>query len=157
MPGGLSSCLPCELEHSADTAVVYRDERWSCEVSVGYDVPGWFILRSRRHAEGWSGLTPEELAEFGPLAQRVASAVEIATGAPKVYFMSFGENYPHFHFLIAARGHDIDSEFRSGRLLELRTDHRDLDSALVVASAVRARLMGASGDHERALTPDSER
>lgn len=64
----------------------------------GYDVPGWFILRLRRHAEGWSGPTVAELADFGPLSQQVTAAIQEATGAPTVSFMSFGENYPHFHF-----------------------------------------------------------
>ena len=49
------------------------------------------------------GLAPPRLPSFGPLSQRVAAAIQDATGAPTVYFMSFGENYPHFHFLVIAR------------------------------------------------------
>ena len=73
----------------------------------GYDVPGWFILRLRRHAEGWSGPTVAELADFGPLSQQVTAAIQEATGAPTVSFMSFGENYPHFHFFVIARAADL--------------------------------------------------
>ena len=133
----MSACLPCDLEDADVASVVFRDDTWSCEVAEGYDVPGWFILRLRRHAEGWSGPTVTELADFGPLSQRVAAAIQEATGAPTVYFMSFGENYPHFHFLVTARNADLAAEQRGAGILALRADHRNLDASLTVASRVR--------------------
>jgi diadenosine tetraphosphate (Ap4A) HIT family hydrolase len=134
----VSACLPCDLEAAEDAAVVYRDDRWSCEVADGYDVPGWFILRLRRHAVGWAGLDPEDAATFGAVSQRVAEAVQEATASPTVYFLSFGENYPHFHFLVTARPADLSPELRGAGILSLRADHRDREAALGVASEVRA-------------------
>ncbi len=136
----MSVCLPCDLEVADAATVVFRDDAWSCEVADGYEVPGWFILRLRRHAEGWSGPTAAELANFGPLSQRLTAAIQEATGAPTVYFMSFGENYPHFHFLVIARDADLAPEHRGAGILNLRTEHRDFNASLDVALRVRDAL-----------------
>ncbi|MDP9026574.1 MAG: HIT family protein [Actinomycetota bacterium] len=140
----MSDCLPCDLEGVEPPRIVYRDEAWSCEIAEGYDVPGWFILRLRRHAEGWSAPTVEELAQFGPVSQRLSAAIQSATGATGIYFMSFGENYPHFHFLVIARDADLPPESRGAVILSRRTDFRDLDASLVVGERVRSALAAAS-------------
>lgn len=132
--------MPCDLEHADAAAIVYRDDAWSCDVADGYDVPGWFVLRLRRHAEGWAGPTAAELVDFGPLSQRIAAAIQEVTGAPTVYFMSFGENHPHFHFLVVARDADLAPERRGAGILSLLREHRDLDSSLAVAARVRGAL-----------------
>jgi diadenosine tetraphosphate (Ap4A) HIT family hydrolase len=133
----VSDCLPCDLESADAAAVVFQDDTWSCAVADGYDVPGWFVLRLRRHAEGWAEPTAAELAGFGPLSQRVTAAIREATGAPTVYFLSFGENYPHFHFLLIARDADLAPERRGAGILSLRAEHRDLDASLAIAARVR--------------------
>jgi diadenosine tetraphosphate (Ap4A) HIT family hydrolase len=140
----MSECLPCDLEAADAASVIYRDDDWACEVAEGYDVPGWFILRLRRHAEGWSGPTAQELAGFGPVSQRLAGAIQTATGASNVYFLSFGENYPHFHFLVIARDAELPPELRGAAILGLRSTDRDLEESLVVGARVRDSLAGAS-------------
>lgn len=136
----MSTCLPCDLESAPADAVLYRDADWACEVAEGYDVPGWYILRSRRHAEGWDALTDSEATSFGVVSQRVTRAIQEATGAPTVYFLSFGENYPHLHFLLIARPADLPPELRSAAILTLRAQHRDQPAALASAAAVRQAL-----------------
>ena len=136
----MSACLPCDLEGADAGDTVFRDDTWSCDVADGYDVPGWFVLRLRRHAEGWSGPTPAELAGFGPLAQRLTAAIQQVTAAPTVYFMSFGENHPHFHFLLAARDAALAPERRGASILTLLADQRDLDASRAVAAHVRDAL-----------------
>jgi diadenosine tetraphosphate (Ap4A) HIT family hydrolase len=140
----MSDCLPCDLEAADAAAIVYRDDTWSCEVADGYDVPGWFILRLRRHAEGWSGPTADELNDFGPVSQQLAAAIQSATGATGIYFLSFGENYPHFHFLVVARDAELDPELRGAAILGLRTTHRDGEASLAIGARVRNALAGAS-------------
>jgi diadenosine tetraphosphate (Ap4A) HIT family hydrolase len=140
----MSDCLPCDLEAAESAAIIFRDANWSCEIAEGYDVPGWFMLRLRRHAEGWAGPTAEEIADFGAISQRLATAIEAATGATNVYFMSFGENYPHFHFLVIARDADLPPESRGASVLGLRAEGRDLEAALDVGGRVRDALAGAS-------------
>ena len=134
----MSVCLPCDLEDAKAEEIIFRVSAWSCEVADGYDVPGWYLLRLRRHAEGWSGPTIEELATFGAVSQRLAGAIQAATGSPSVYFMSFGENYPHFHFLVVARAADLPPESRGAAVLALRADHRDMAESLRIGDLVRS-------------------
>lgn len=136
----IDGCLPCMLEDAPADAVVFRDETWSCEVSPGYEVPGWYILRLRRHADGWAALRPAELTGFGERSQRLSAAIQQALDVSHVYFMQFGENFPHFHFLIVARGADIPPELRGGNILALRQTRRDMSNALAVVPALRASL-----------------
>jgi diadenosine tetraphosphate (Ap4A) HIT family hydrolase len=130
-------CLICAMEDADDAVVVARDDLWACEVVPGYEVPGWFVLRTRRHAIGLPGLTLEELASFGPRARDAIAAVTEATGAPATYLMSFGENYRHYHALIAARGDDVPPERRSGDILKLRTERADPGAAARLVPSVR--------------------
>ncbi len=137
----MNACLPCDLERADAATAVYRDDTWSCDVAEGYDVPGWYVLRLRRHAEGWSGLTSDEAAGFGVVSQRVADAIQRATGATGTYFLSFGENYPHFHFLVIARPADLAPEHKGAAILATREANRDLDASLALAADVRAALV----------------
>ena len=52
-------CLICHLDRAPDEAVVFRDDDWACEMAPGFEVPGWYFLRLRRHALGWGGLEEE--------------------------------------------------------------------------------------------------
>ena len=140
----MSACLPCDLEDATVAEIIFRDDVWSCEIAAGYDVPGWYILRLRRHAEGWSGPTPEELTTFGPVSQRLAAAIQTVTGGPTVYFMSFGENYPHFHFLLINRDAELPAELRGAAILASRAESRDMAEALLVGEKIRAALAAAS-------------
>ncbi len=136
----MSACLPCDLESAPSDAVVYRDADWGCEVAEGYDVPGWYVLRVRRHAEGWPALTTSEATAFGIVSQRVTRAIQAATGASNVYFLSFGENYSHLHFLLIARPPGLPPELRGAAILSLRAEHRDQPAALASAAAVRQAI-----------------
>jgi len=139
----MSDCLPCDLENAPTDAIVYRDDTWSCDVADDLNVPGWFTLRLRRHAEGWSALTADEAASFGVVSQRIARAIEAATGSSKVYFMSFGENYPHFHFLVTTRPVDLAPELVGAGVLARRATDRDHVEALRVAADIRSALVPA--------------
>lgn len=145
-------CLPCQLEDSPEHAVVFRDQTWSCEVAPGYEVLGWYILRVRRHADGWAALDPTELAGFGDRCQRLSSAIQLAMGVSHVYFMQFGENYPHFHFLVTARGVDSPPELRGGNILTLRETHRDMAGALAALPALRAAFKADSPTSTHPIT-----
>jgi diadenosine tetraphosphate (Ap4A) HIT family hydrolase len=134
----MDECLLCTMEGADESSVVFRDPLWAAEVVPGYDVPGWFILRARRHAERITGLDDEELSSFGRHARDLVAAVTDVTGAPATYLLVFGENYPHFHALIAPRGHDVPPELRAGNLLRLRADHADPAAAEELVPPVRS-------------------
>ena len=129
-----AGCLLCELEQAEPGAVVFRDELWAAEVAPGYEVPGWFFLRVRRHAELLTGLDDAELAAFGRRAADLVGAVTEATGAPATYLLHFGENYRHFHALVAARGRIRVGRPRMPRGLNAKsTRHEEAEPVLVAA------------------------
>jgi diadenosine tetraphosphate (Ap4A) HIT family hydrolase len=135
MPG--RDCLICSMEETDPAARVFADELWAAEVAPGYEVPGWFFLRARRHAERLTGLDEAETATFGRHAHDLVRAVERVTGAPAVYLLSFGENYRHFHALVAARGDQVPPESRGWALLRLLATGRDIPAARARAGEVR--------------------
>ena len=130
-------CAPCALEAASAESIVFRDDTWAIEIPTGYEAPGWYFLRLRRHAEGWSGLTPDEAAGFGAISQRIEGAIREATGTSKVYFMTFGENHPHFHFLVIAKPLDLDPQFRGAAIVSHFAALKDPTTALAVAATVR--------------------
>jgi diadenosine tetraphosphate (Ap4A) HIT family hydrolase len=132
-----SECLICSMEGSDPASRVFLDELWAAEVAPGFEVPGWFFLRSRRHAEKLTGLDEAETATFGRHAHDLVSAVEQVTGASAVYLLSFGENYRHFHALAAARGEQVPPELRGWGLLQLLAEGRDVLAAQALAGDVR--------------------
>lgn len=71
-------------------------------------------------------------------ARDLTAAVQESTGAPAVYLLAFGENYRHFHALIAARGDEVPENRRAGALLQLRLDSRDSEAAHRMVPDVRA-------------------
>lgn len=140
----MDDCLPCKMEDADDDVVMFRDDLWAAEVVPGYDVPGWIILRVRRHAERITGLNEAELAVFGKRVRDVIAAVSEVTGTPSTYLMVFGETYPHFHALITPRGQDVPPEHRAGNILRLRADHRDPVAAAALIPALRAAYRRAA-------------
>lgn len=136
-PTTKDSCLICVMEDADDERVVFRDELWAAEIVPGYEVPGWFILRARRHAERITGLDPDELSTFAYRARDLVAAVSEVTGAPTTYLLVFGESYPHFHVLVAARGADVPDDRRAGDIMKLRLDSADLPAALALVPSVR--------------------
>ena len=142
-------CLICHLDRAPDDAVVFRDDDWACEIAPGFEVPGWYFLRLRRHALGWGGLGERELKSFGPLVQELMAALELAFDAPARYLMTFGEAYPHFHAVITVRTDDIPPESRSGNILALRERLVDRDAAVARVPGVRAALSAVFSDGRR--------
>ncbi len=134
----VQGCLMCELEDATEEVVVFRDALWACEIAPGYEVPGWVILRARRHALGWTGLEEAELSSFGHRARAVAGALKRVTESPATYLMIFGEAYPHFHALMVARGEDVPPERRTGDILKLRTERADPARAHELLPELRA-------------------
>lgn len=132
-----SDCLICSMEEADPAARVFLDELWAAEVAPGYEVPGWYFLRARRHAEKLTGLDEAETSTFGRHAHDLVSAVEQVTGAPAVYLLSFGENYRHFHALVAARDEQVPPELRGYGLIRLLAESRDVPAARALAGKVR--------------------
>ncbi|HEY1177251.1 MAG TPA: hypothetical protein VGF17_13935 [Phytomonospora sp.] len=125
------------MEQAHENARVFGDALWAAEIVPGYEVPGWFVLRVRRHAELITGLDDAELDTFARRARNLVAAVTEATGAPATYLLVFGENHRHFHALVAARGAHVPADRRNGDLLKLRAEHADPETAAALVPAVR--------------------
>jgi diadenosine tetraphosphate (Ap4A) HIT family hydrolase len=141
----VNECLLCSMEDADPGNVVFRDEWWAAEIVPGYEVPGWFILRARRHAERITGLNTEELAGFAYRARDLVAAVTRVTGAPATYLLVFGENYAHFHALITARGEQVPADRRGGNILQLRSEKADPGAAARLVPAVRNAYQDIAG------------
>ncbi len=144
-----AQCLICHLDEAPGEAVVFRDEDWACEVAPGFEVPGWYFLRLRRHALGWAELTQPELTAFGPVVQDLMGALDRAFGAPACYLMTFGEAYPHFHAVVTVRTEDIPPGSRSGNILALLASRVDRDAAVARVPAVRDALAAVRDSRRR--------
>lgn len=131
------TCLLCDTEEAAEADVVFRDELWAAEVVKGYEVPGWVILRVRRHAERLTGLDKAELDVFAYRLRDLVAAVSDVMATPITYQLVFGENYPHFHVLVTPRGDDVPADRRAGDLLKLRLERSDPAAARQRVPALR--------------------
>ncbi|MFJ2060120.1 hypothetical protein ACIOMM_29835 [Streptomyces sp. NPDC087908] len=77
----------------------------------------------------------------------LVAAVTEATGAPATYLLVFGENHPHFHALVTARGEDVPAARHNGDILRLRAEQADPEAATRLVPAVRRayeRLAGVA-------------
>lgn len=142
-------CLLCMMEEADETRIVFRDELWAAEIVPGYEVPGWIILRVRRHAERITSLTNNELATLAYRARDLTAAITDVTGAPVTYLLVFGENYAHFHVLIAPREEDVPTERRGGNILQHRLEASDASAARQLLPAIRAAYAAAGRTEER--------
>jgi diadenosine tetraphosphate (Ap4A) HIT family hydrolase len=113
-------------------------------VIAGYDVPGWVVLRLRRHAEGFGQLSADELAQFGRRVRDVMSAVRSVTGAAATYLLIFGEANPHLHALITPRTAGIAEDRRLGDILKLRTEQNDARAARALVPAIKAAYLSSA-------------
>jgi hypothetical protein len=146
-------CRLCEREQSdgPEGGWVYQDNWWSVGISDGFEVPGWLVAQLRRHSVGLNSLNAEELLSAGPLLARLSTAITEITGAEKVYVVAFGENFPHWHFLLMARGAQIPSEHRGPQLMLSRQQYRDYPAALKAAENMR-RLLATTAAAPRSGT-----
>ena len=94
----------------------------------------------RRHAIGSAALNDAEQGSLGPLLARLTAAITLATGAEKVYVVAFGEAFPHWHFLLMARGKDVEVAHRGAALMLHREQYIDRAAALAAADNVRGAL-----------------
>jgi diadenosine tetraphosphate (Ap4A) HIT family hydrolase len=134
----VTDCLICQQEDAPEANVVWRDDLFACEITPGFEVPGWIVVRVRRHTIGWPGLDDAELAAVGRrIADTVAASSEVS-GAEKVYVLTFGEAFPHFHALVAPRGEEVPPELWTARILDRRQTDIDIPAAQARVPALRA-------------------
>jgi hypothetical protein len=66
-------------------------------------------LVAKQHVEGIWQFSDGQAESFGVLLRDLAKRLRNAVAAERVYLVSFGESYPHFHALLITRSEaDID-------------------------------------------------
>jgi diadenosine tetraphosphate (Ap4A) HIT family hydrolase len=141
----------CRQDAAPSDRQVFSDDRWAAGVLDGYEVPGWIVLRVRRHAEGLEGLDAEDLRTFAVRARDLSKAIQEVTGAERTYLMMFGEAHPHTHALLVPRAPDTPLDRRSGQILRLRDEARDPDRCRLLVPLLRASY----ARHATTSHPDS--
>lgn len=121
---GCSACAEVAGEVSAPGNVILDDGLWFVSHHTGpYTDPGELIVKTRRHCESLSELTPAEAAALGPLLRSAVTALERVVSAERIYAVSFNERIRHVHVLLLPRtssmprGHVISDLYRRARSL----------------------------------------
>ena len=138
----MTTCELCAVEAAGgpESGWVFQDENWSVGMSKGVEVPGWLTGQIRRHAVGTDSLSEAEQISLGPLLAKLTAAITKVTGAEKVYLVAFGEAFPHWHFLLQARGADVEAEHRGAALMLHREQYVDREAAIATAARIREEL-----------------
>jgi diadenosine tetraphosphate (Ap4A) HIT family hydrolase len=85
--------------------------------------PGELIVKTRRHCEALSELTPPEAEALGPVLRSAVGAMQRIVVAERIYAVSFNERVRHLHFLLLPRtaamprGHVLSDVYRRARNL----------------------------------------
>lgn len=142
-----SACAEVAGDVSAPGGVIYDDGMWLVSHHAGpFTDPGELILKTRRHCESLSQLTPAEADSLGPVLRAAVGALERVVVAERIYAVSFNERVRHLHFLLLPRtaamprGHVISDLYRRGRNLLRRIGVlRNPTSAARADAAARIR------------------
>jgi len=92
----------CPTQSTPDL-VLFEDEEFRLEQCDSCPLPGYLILRLKGPAQPLGGLTPELAGRLGAMIARIAGAIEQATGAARVYCLSYCEVEPRLHFHLFPR------------------------------------------------------
>ena len=121
-PQPCKACAEIRGEISAPGGIIYDNGHWYVSHHTGPQTdPGELIVKSRRHCESLSELTPEEAAALGPVLRSAVQALERVVVAERIYAVSFNERLRHLHFLLLPRtaempqGHVISDLYRRAR------------------------------------------
>ena len=118
------ACLEIAGSVQAPGGLIYDDGLWFVSHHTGaYTDPGELIVKTRRHCESLSELTPGEAQALGPILRSAISTLEQVVRPDRVYAVSFNERLRHVHFLLLPRtaamprGHVISDVYRRLRNL----------------------------------------
>jgi diadenosine tetraphosphate (Ap4A) HIT family hydrolase len=133
---------------------VFNDRLWSADALIS-GVPGSVVLLTRRHAEGLESLQFDELTTLGPIMKLLSSAIARATGAERVYFVTYMERFAHFHVLLIPRVADIPPPHRGPALQAQLGAYANREAAETFAH--RIRRMANSLEVPEPMRLDSQR
>lgn len=147
-PDYLAGCLACDVltgHVRPPGGVIHEDDLWMLDHSTSpILLPGFLILKPKRHVEHIGDLSPAELESFARMLGLGCRAVSRVLAAEKVYACSFGEGIKHIHFYLVPRTRGMPPDgFEVIRAMfdEGRWAASD-EEATRVAEAVRESIAG---------------
>jgi len=93
--------------------LLHADGRFTLEAADFCTVPGYLILREAGGATRLAGLEPAAARALGEELARASAAIEAATGAERVYVLSFCEVDRRLHFHLFPRTAWLLEAFRA--------------------------------------------
>jgi diadenosine tetraphosphate (Ap4A) HIT family hydrolase len=97
LPGDCAECA------RPDDNYVWTDAHWRLTAYRPTELPGAVLLEPRAHHDSFADLTPELLAELGPVTARVERAVLSLGGIARVHVARWGDGGAHFHLFFLPR------------------------------------------------------
>jgi len=97
----------------AKSRCLHADDRFTLEEADFCSVPGYLILRVTGEGTRLAGLEPAMARALGEALARASAALEAATGAERVYVLSFCEVDRRLHFHLFPRTAWLLEAFRA--------------------------------------------
>jgi hypothetical protein len=100
---GAEGGMPCKNCAEPDAFVIWRDDDW--RLLAGFEpegLPMVAVLIPDRHCT-LDDMPPALTASFGPMIQRVATAIRRIPGVGRTHFSRWGDGGEHFHVWFLAR------------------------------------------------------
>jgi histidine triad (HIT) family protein len=101
----MDACFTCEVNAAVRPTPggpIFADGTWVADHGIPPILPGYVVLKPRRHVPDLADLTPEEAAGLGTVSRSVMAAIRAALQPERIYVCSFVESVPqhlHFHLL----------------------------------------------------------
>lgn len=145
-----ADCPICEA--SLTTPALFENDLWAVgPMSLGVALPGWMVMRSRRHVGGPAHFTDEEAANFGPALRHLERTLEEVSGALRIYTAAWGEGALHFHAHMIPRYEGADVGGKPWSVFELIG--ATASGELAVDEAETARIVTAYTERLRSEPP----
>jgi diadenosine tetraphosphate (Ap4A) HIT family hydrolase len=135
--------VECEFCDHEPVCVILSTTSWIVHTHPELGVPGWYVLRTRRHIENLAALSSDEAAELGGTLSRLAVALADVIDVTKVYVLGLSERISHLHFLIATRPTALEP-MRGLELLSNAAMLRDDAAAAALAEQLRDSILARS-------------
>lgn len=110
------NCLSCAIVHGAHATVggtIWETPHFHVHQDVGYAIPGFVIIATRRHIISVADFNDAEADEFALLMRQVRRAQRVVLDVEHVYFFYNEDTRHHFHLWMLPR-HAWMKEFGEG-------------------------------------------
>jgi diadenosine tetraphosphate (Ap4A) HIT family hydrolase len=103
-------CIACAINNGnlvPPGGPIYIDELWQADHELTPLLPGYVILKPRRHVHELADLSDAESATLGPVMRRLLAAMRSVLAPQRIYVVSFAETVHHLHFHLIPRYQDM--------------------------------------------------